>query len=286
MAADVQRVGELVEQPPGHVLGVLGRVYAAEHHDELVTSQAGHDVLRANRVAQLRRHGLDEQVADGVAKNVVDGLQPVHVDEQDGNGSLGVFLEKYGDVLHERAPIWQPGQFVVVCAMAEAFLSDDTSIDLSEQGSDRLERVHLRPSPQTVTEMHETQDAARGLVGDQRHHRHGHCGNTRTGVYTRLVVRRVLSGTGDVRLSEVLNLTEDRIIGVPGHDPERVWVRHVGAMRPFIHEHARAKLGIVVAEVAGVDVEEASEVLQDPGDGRRMLGRRYAHQLGRDVRDE
>ena len=74
--------------PPGTIgeterLGGAGQIRA--DHQEFVATDAGHAVLRADRVGQALR-GRDQQaVADLVAERIVDVLEPVEVDEDRGH---------------------------------------------------------------------------------------------------------------------------------------------------------------------------------------------------------
>ncbi len=69
-----------------HCLPVAGRL---EQHRELVATQAGHDVLRADLLPQARR-GRDEQgVALRMTEGVVDALEPVEIEEEERRRQRG-----------------------------------------------------------------------------------------------------------------------------------------------------------------------------------------------------
>ena len=65
----------------GGALCVVGVVQA---HGELVAAEAGDLVLRAHARAQAIGDRDEQLVADRVAERVVDGLEVVDVDEEDG----------------------------------------------------------------------------------------------------------------------------------------------------------------------------------------------------------
>src|SRR5690606_1073285 len=70
---------------PHHVVGGD----APQHYDELVAAQAGHQVAGAYRGPQALGHLRQHPVADVVAEAVVDQLETVEVDEQQGEAVLG-----------------------------------------------------------------------------------------------------------------------------------------------------------------------------------------------------
>ena len=84
VVADDVRHPQLAGQPLGHGQRALevGRVVGEDR--ELVAAQAGDEVAGADRVGDPLGDGLEERVAGGVAERVVDDLEVVEVDEQDG----------------------------------------------------------------------------------------------------------------------------------------------------------------------------------------------------------
>ena len=79
-----------VLEPP-HELEHFGRDgarfvarYVAHEHDELVAAESGDEVLGAHGVAELLRRELEQVVAGGVAARVVDVLELIEVDEEQG----------------------------------------------------------------------------------------------------------------------------------------------------------------------------------------------------------
>ena len=76
-----------MQEPPGQVLGVVAGAVAQQHR-ELVAAQPGRQVVRAHRGAQLLRDAGEQAVAGRVPEGVVDGLEPVQVDQHD-RGAAG-----------------------------------------------------------------------------------------------------------------------------------------------------------------------------------------------------
>jgi len=72
-----------------HGLGVGQRAHAQQQHDKLVATQAGHGVRRADEAAQALREGLQHLIAHGVAMRIVDRLEAVEIDDQQGCLGLG-----------------------------------------------------------------------------------------------------------------------------------------------------------------------------------------------------
>ena len=77
LSATAQRLGQRGDQLARHVAGVfrLGRI--AQHHDELVTTEAAKQVVVAQVLVQARRSGLQQRITGGMTEAVVDGLETV-----------------------------------------------------------------------------------------------------------------------------------------------------------------------------------------------------------------
>ena len=81
----------------------------ARHDGELVAAQARAEVGAAEGAAQAPRHLLQQPVARQVAVHVVDGLEPVEVDEQRGHrpALLPRLRQGVGEVLAQAACGWR-----------------------------------------------------------------------------------------------------------------------------------------------------------------------------------
>ena len=80
----VEREGhvERLQDPTGHVRGVLGPFHLLEQDAELVAAESGHGVARPHAAAESSGHRCEQPVAGRVAEAVVDGLEVVEVDEE------------------------------------------------------------------------------------------------------------------------------------------------------------------------------------------------------------
>ena len=64
----------------------LGGPAARQHDDEFVAAVAGAQVVRANRLLHAPRHLIQRQIAGAMAVAVVDRLEAVEIDQQNGHG--------------------------------------------------------------------------------------------------------------------------------------------------------------------------------------------------------
>ena len=114
LPADVERLAERREHPLGDADGDERVGAGRQRDDELVAAEAGRHVAIADRAPKPLADGDQEAVAGLVAVGVVDGLEVVEVDEQDGQqpvvGSVG---EVRGQPLGEEAAVGQGRQRVV-----------------------------------------------------------------------------------------------------------------------------------------------------------------------------
>ena len=93
VAVEVEGAGERLLDAGGHVGGVGRPLDAVEQDGELVAAEAGHRVHPADAVFEPAREVDEEAVAEVVAERVVDDLEAVEIDEEDGEavggGALG-----------------------------------------------------------------------------------------------------------------------------------------------------------------------------------------------------
>ncbi len=84
-------------------------------HEELVAADAGHAVLRADRVGQALGGREQQTVADLVAERVVDVLEPVEVDEDRGHVARSSPLvgQRVRECREDLASVGEPGERVV-----------------------------------------------------------------------------------------------------------------------------------------------------------------------------
>ncbi|WRL63368.1 hypothetical protein U6N30_27080 [Blastococcus brunescens] len=102
-------------QPLGHVLGLRDTVDERQQDGELVPAEPGDGVALPQHRLQSRAHLAEQLVAVGVAQGVVDLLEAVQVDQQQGD--LAVRPAGGGESLVEavaqQLPVGQTGQGVV-----------------------------------------------------------------------------------------------------------------------------------------------------------------------------
>jgi hypothetical protein len=165
------------DRDPAEFLGHRGRmgfVGAVLHHQhEFVAAEPGHQVT-VGRGAQPVGQGGQVLVPADMAQDAVQRLQPVDVqeDERDRSG----FAEQHppGEVVDQRPPVRQPGEFVVVGHGAEPILSGNSGLDLGQQGGDGPQGGDFGVLPCPVAELDEPQHA-HGAVDAQQ--RDGHRGD-------------------------------------------------------------------------------------------------------------
>ena len=87
----------------------------AEEDRELVAALAGDDVIGPDRAGEPLGDLDEDLVADGVAVGVVDALEVVEVDEEQGDraGTAAVAGERPLEVVAEEDAVGEPGQRVV-----------------------------------------------------------------------------------------------------------------------------------------------------------------------------
>ena len=126
-AGELERLGERVEQVAGHLRGGLGRGAGLEQHGELVAAEAGGGVARGEPLGEPAGADAQQLVARGMAERVVDLLEVVEVEEEDGEallrGRAGV--ERVLEPVDEQRAVREVGQRVVERAVGEPVLQRD-----------------------------------------------------------------------------------------------------------------------------------------------------------------
>ena len=124
MAVDFERFLQRARQALGEPLGVLAALRAGLQHDELVAAEARDHIARLDDGAEPERDLLEQLVADRVAERVVDGFEPVEVDQVDGKVILAFVhgREHAADPLAELRPVGEAGEFVELGEMRDALL--------------------------------------------------------------------------------------------------------------------------------------------------------------------
>ena len=118
--------GQRVDQPPADDLGVFARPCGVtrlavweqvpDQEGELVAADPGQQLVRAHGPLEALRDLLQELVPDLVAKAVVDQLEVVQVDEQQGRGAAAALRLLTGplELVEQAAPAAQAGELVPV----------------------------------------------------------------------------------------------------------------------------------------------------------------------------
>jgi hypothetical protein len=130
--------GELGQDHLGHAVGDVHRLDVGADHHELVAAEAGDGVGAPARFGQTVGQLPQGQVADGVAVQVVDGLEAVEVDEEDGQGAVVAATDGQGlvDPVVEQGPVGEAGEGVVEgLVLAEAFQAGGQVAVLGHQGT-------------------------------------------------------------------------------------------------------------------------------------------------------
>ena len=84
LAQERERLRQCVEESLGELAHVGFARDVLGEHDEFVAAEPRRGVGRANRVRDPLRHDLQHLVAGEMTEGIVDVLEPVEVDEQDG----------------------------------------------------------------------------------------------------------------------------------------------------------------------------------------------------------
>ena len=173
VAADRQALAQHRPEAPGERLRASRRHRLVRNDDELVSTQPGDHALTSRAHPNALREHPDEPVARGMAEVIVDRLEPVEVEVEDGDGSAPARGKPFGKVGDQRPTVVKPGQIVVLGQVAKLLLGRDPRLKLREQGGDGLERVDLFLLPLPGAELDEAEHAGGDLA------RHQRCGGDR-----------------------------------------------------------------------------------------------------------
>jgi hypothetical protein len=241
------------------LLGGFRRQGRCRYDDELVAAEARDHVLRAGRLAQPIGERPDETVAGRVAEVVVDGLQPVQVDEQCRNWTRLPSGQSGVEVCQQCPAIVQSRQIIVLGQVTKLIFGLDAGLDLREQGGDRHQRVEFGRAPVADAELDESEHAGGDLTGQQWNAGHGGGRHVPALLDGALVVLRRL-GAKHRRFLEVFGKLEHGI-GVGEVDQlERIDLSDVGSRWPLRDQPGGVKSVVVVAKKADVHVKVGHQV--------------------------
>ncbi len=116
LAVDVERLVESTAQRGGHAQRVLASDRAFENDAELVASSACQRIDATDALAKLRRDLPQQLVAGVVAERVVDLLETVEVDGEEGHLHAVATrpLHRAAEPILEQPSVGQPGQRVML----------------------------------------------------------------------------------------------------------------------------------------------------------------------------
>ena len=167
--------GDRRGQDPLDAVGELQRARLVEpggDHDELVAAEPGDQVTVAARPGQPAGDGAEQLVAGAVPERVVDDLEAVEVQEQ--QGQLPALHEQVLELLGERGPVGQPGERVGQRHPGQPLLSLDPGADVAGGGLGLVQRAvvtehrahhRLAPQPVPVAVPQPVAQRARAAVG-------------------------------------------------------------------------------------------------------------------------
>ncbi len=110
----------------------------AQHQDELIPAEARDHILVANRRLQASRDLHEQLVADVVAQGVVDVLEAVQVDQQDGQGlaRLQRCVQHVLELGAQAEPVLQPRERIVIREERDALLGALADADVLDHRPD------------------------------------------------------------------------------------------------------------------------------------------------------
>src|SRR5216684_1308861 len=127
LATEHERGAQRVLKTVGHLERIVARLHVLEQDGELVAAQTRHGVARPQTVGQPPPHLGQQLVAARVPEAVVDDLEAIHVEEEDGEAVLVPALlqrEPVGEAIHEERAVGQAGERVVERVVQQLGLRD------------------------------------------------------------------------------------------------------------------------------------------------------------------
>jgi hypothetical protein len=163
---DRERPPEQLDDAIGHAADVLAVADTVQEDRELVAAHPRSQVLVLERAAQPPRDRREQLVADRVPEAVVDRLEVVEVEEQDGEVALPGG-QQLAELLEEQGAVREPRERVVVGLMLEA------PLQLAQLRDEVLEAVVLERHARVVgqraaqREVVGVEAARLAAIGDQ-----------------------------------------------------------------------------------------------------------------------
>ena len=164
--AQDERAGQRLGDP----LGDADRVTLIHHvlgqDRELVAAEAGHRVAGAHGLLQPRGDCGEKLVAGRVSQRVVDELELVEVEEEDGDRSLLVprASQRVLETVEEEVAVRQAGEGIVEGVVAVSLLGVAALDRVRQHVGERLEEAHVLVGVVADREALEAEDAPRFTV--------------------------------------------------------------------------------------------------------------------------
>ena len=113
---DVEGGVKFLQDTPGRDADRLLTVGTGQHNHELVPSQSGQGIGAANALREPPRHLLEKSVPELVPLGVVDVLEIVEIEEQNGNRLLRTVGQGQGflQTIQKERTVGQAGECVII----------------------------------------------------------------------------------------------------------------------------------------------------------------------------
>jgi hypothetical protein len=122
MIVDLVALAQVIDDAPCQHGCVVAAADVLLEHDEFVAAEPRHEILRPQHLAQASRDRAQQLIAAGMAERVVDLLELVEVDEQEGRqrALIAWHGQEALDLVAEIDPVGQPRQRVIAGEVADA----------------------------------------------------------------------------------------------------------------------------------------------------------------------
>ena len=116
----IERLGDRLDKAPRQAAGLLRLLQVSLQHDEFIAAEAGERVGLAQALPQARDRLLEEEVADRMAMEVVDGFEIVEIEIMKAEHFPAARTrQRFADAVEQQGPIRQSRQGVVGTQIAD-----------------------------------------------------------------------------------------------------------------------------------------------------------------------
>ena len=149
-------------EPFGHVQR-LAEAFGCSHDDELIAAKPADEIPDPQRVGEPAGNCHEKFVSCLVAEEIVHGLEPVEIDEADGELRVTLRIQQpLREVCSDRRPIGETSQGVVRSSVGEF---DTSVVELGDVLARDHEALHSRVIDQ-IDDRQLEGDRVPGLVSD------------------------------------------------------------------------------------------------------------------------